>query len=130
MPEQREQFRQRVEELVAGFEGGVDRHEWVTRRYPKRLKDDDRQVFEVPALYLHEGKRGQEPLCEAPSGPFRQRFLTRFPARAFPSSLLPTSLGRPSRDDRRCHRDLVILAPGRPDGPPQLAEVGIEVLDS
>src|SRR5258705_1109038 len=39
-------------------------------------------------------------------------------------------LARPSRDDRRCHRDLVILAPGRPDGPPQLEEVGIEVLDA
>jgi hypothetical protein len=24
-------------------------------------------------------KRGQEPLCEAPFGPFRQRFLTPFP---------------------------------------------------
>src|SRR2546427_138335 len=39
-------------------------------------------------------------------------------------------LARPSRDDRRCHRDLVILAPGRPDGPPQLEEVGIEDLDA
>src|SRR5438552_12949229 len=39
-------------------------------------------------------------------------------------------LARPSRDDRRCHRDLVILAPGRPDGPPQLEEVRIEVLDA
>ena len=27
MPEQREQFRRRVEELVARFEGDVDRHE-------------------------------------------------------------------------------------------------------
>jgi hypothetical protein len=55
MPEQREQFRRRVEELVARFEREVDRHEWVTRRYPKRLKDDDRQVYEVPALYLQKG---------------------------------------------------------------------------
>jgi hypothetical protein len=28
--------------------------------------------------YWHGSKRGQEPLCEAPYGPFRQRFLTPF----------------------------------------------------
>ena len=39
-------------------------------------------------------------------------------------------LSRADRDDRCCHRELVILAPGRPDGPPQLPEVGIEVLDA
>jgi hypothetical protein len=55
MPEQREQFRRRVEELVARFEAEVDRHEWVTRRYPKRLRDDAREVYEVPALYLQKG---------------------------------------------------------------------------
>jgi hypothetical protein len=53
--ERREQFRRRVEELVARFEGEVDRREWVTRRYPKRLRDDARQVYEVPALYLQKG---------------------------------------------------------------------------
>jgi len=55
MSEQREQFRRRVEELVARFEGEVDRHEWVTRRYAKRLRDDARQVYEFPALYLQKG---------------------------------------------------------------------------
>jgi hypothetical protein len=55
MSEQREQFRRRVEELVARFEGEVDRREWVTRRYPKRLRDDAREVYEVPALYLQKG---------------------------------------------------------------------------
>ncbi len=55
MSEQREQFRRRVEELVARVEGEVDRREWVTRRYPKRLRDDGRQVSEVPALYLQKG---------------------------------------------------------------------------
>jgi hypothetical protein len=55
MSEQREQFRGRVEELVARFEGEVDRDEWVTRRYPKKLRDDTRQVYEVPALYLQKG---------------------------------------------------------------------------
>jgi hypothetical protein len=53
--EQREQFQRRVEELVTRFEGEVDRREWITRRYPKRLRDDARQVYEVPALYLQKG---------------------------------------------------------------------------
>jgi hypothetical protein len=55
MPEKREEFRRRVEELVARFESEVDRHEWATRRYPKKLRDDARQVYEVPALYLQKG---------------------------------------------------------------------------
>jgi hypothetical protein len=55
MCDQREQFQRRTEELVARFEAEVDRREWVTRRYPKRLRDDARQVYEVPALYLQKG---------------------------------------------------------------------------
>jgi hypothetical protein len=55
MSEQREQFRRRVDELVSGFEGGVDRREWLTRRYPKRLRDDTGEVYEIPALYLQKG---------------------------------------------------------------------------
>ena len=55
MSEQREQFRRRIEELVAQFEGEVDRREWVTRRYPKKLRDDSGEVYEAPALYLQKG---------------------------------------------------------------------------
>jgi hypothetical protein len=55
MSEQREKSRQRVEELVTQFEAEVDRREWITRRYPKRLRDDARQVYEIPALYLQKG---------------------------------------------------------------------------
>ena len=55
MSEQREKFQRRVEELVCLFEAEVDRHEWVTRRYPKRMRDNDREVYEVPALYLQKG---------------------------------------------------------------------------
>ena len=29
--------------------------EWVTRRYPKKLRDEARQVYEVPALHLQKG---------------------------------------------------------------------------
>jgi hypothetical protein len=55
MSEQREQFQRRVEGLVARFEEEVDRREWITRRYPKRLRDDAREVYEVPALYVQKG---------------------------------------------------------------------------
>ena len=55
MSEQREQFQRRVEELVAQFEREVDRREWVTGRYPKKLRDEARQVYEVPALRLQKG---------------------------------------------------------------------------
>jgi hypothetical protein len=55
MSEQREQFQRRIEELVARFEQDVDRDEWITRRYPKRLRDDARAVYEVPALRLQKG---------------------------------------------------------------------------
>ena len=55
MSEQSEQFQGRIEELVAQFEREVDRSEWITRRYPKKLRDDARQVYEVPAMYLQKG---------------------------------------------------------------------------
>jgi hypothetical protein len=55
MSEQREQFRRRVEELVERFEKEIDRGEWFTRRYPKRLRDDAREVYEVPALLVQRG---------------------------------------------------------------------------
>lgn len=50
-----ERFQRRVEELVARFEADVDPGEWVTRRYPKRLRDEVREVYEVPALYVQKG---------------------------------------------------------------------------
>ncbi len=55
MSQDRERFQERVEELVAQFEREVDSNEWVTRRYQKRMRDDDRTVYEVPALYLQKG---------------------------------------------------------------------------
>jgi hypothetical protein len=55
MPAQREQFQRRIDELVAQVESEVDGREWVTRRYPKRLRDDPGEVYEVPALYLQKG---------------------------------------------------------------------------
>ena len=51
----RQEFQRRIHELVARFEAEVDRSEWITRRYPKRMRDDARDVFEVSALYLQKG---------------------------------------------------------------------------
>src|SRR5579864_8272643 len=44
-----------------------------------------------------------------------------------PRNLLHTH-GR--RGYGRCHCELVVIVPGRPDGPPQLEEVSVEVLDT
>ena len=55
MCQQREQFQTRVQELVSRFEKEVDGAEWLTRRYPKKLRDEDRQVYVVPSLRLQKG---------------------------------------------------------------------------
>ena len=55
MSEQRDQFQQRVETLVERVREWVEPHEWVTKPYPKKMRDVDRQVFEVPALFLQKG---------------------------------------------------------------------------
>ncbi len=55
MCQQRERFQRQVEELLSRFEREVDGAEWLTRRYPKKLRDEDRQVYEVPSLRLQKG---------------------------------------------------------------------------
>ena len=55
MSEPRQQFEKRIEELVTRFEQDVDREEWVTRRYPKRLRDETGAVYQIPALDLQKG---------------------------------------------------------------------------
>jgi hypothetical protein len=55
MPEQRDEFQKRVEALVKQISEWVEQHEWVTKPYPKRMWDVDRQVFEVPSLFLQKG---------------------------------------------------------------------------
>jgi hypothetical protein len=54
MSEERDNFRKQVEALVDDVRGWVESHEWVTRPYPKKIRDSDRQVFEVPALILQK----------------------------------------------------------------------------
>ena len=55
MSEQREQFQKRVEALVDEVSRWAEPHEWVTKAYAKRMRDVDRQVFEIPALFLQKG---------------------------------------------------------------------------
>ena len=55
MSDERDRFQKRVESLVEQVKGWVEPHEWVTKPYPKRMRDVDRQVFEIPALFLQKG---------------------------------------------------------------------------
>ena len=55
MSEQRDQFQKLVGALVKQVQEWVEPHEWVTKPYPKKMRDVDRQVFEVPALFLQKG---------------------------------------------------------------------------
>jgi len=55
MSEQRNQFQSRVEALVEQVREWVEPHEWVTKPYPKKMRDALNQVFQVPALFLQKG---------------------------------------------------------------------------
>ena len=55
MSEQRDQFQKRVEALVTQVKEWAEPHEWVPKPYPKRMRDVERQIFEIPALFLQKG---------------------------------------------------------------------------
>ena len=55
MSERRDQFKNRVEALVERVRGWVEPHEWVTKTYPKKMRDVENQVYEIPALFLQRG---------------------------------------------------------------------------
>jgi hypothetical protein len=55
MSEQRDLFQNRINTLVEQVGGWVSSHEWVTKTYPKKMRDVDHQVYEVPALFLQKG---------------------------------------------------------------------------
>lgn len=50
-----DEFRDRVQNLVNQVRGWVEPQEWVTKPYPKRMRDDQDQKFEVPSLFLQKG---------------------------------------------------------------------------
>jgi hypothetical protein len=55
MSKQRDQFHTRVENLVEQVRGWVEPHEWVTKEYPKKMRDVENQVYQIPALFLQKG---------------------------------------------------------------------------
>ena len=54
MAEQRDRWRARMDELVAQVAGWVERNDWVTKPYPKKMRDTDGTVFEVPSLFIQK----------------------------------------------------------------------------
>lgn len=54
MSQQLERFRELVESLVAQVASWAP-SEWATKTYPKRMRDDDGLLHEVPALFLQKG---------------------------------------------------------------------------
>jgi hypothetical protein len=55
MSQQRDRFQTLVIGLVKQVGAWVERHEWVTKPYPKKMRDVERNVFEIPALFLQKG---------------------------------------------------------------------------
>ncbi len=55
MPDVREQFQKRVGALVKKVQDWTQPHEWITKVYPKKMRDADERVFEAPALFLQKG---------------------------------------------------------------------------
>ena len=55
MSERRDQFQNRVDALASQVRAWVEPHEWVTKPYPKKIRDVDDQVYVAQALYLQKG---------------------------------------------------------------------------
>ncbi len=55
MSEQRNEFQKRVEALVEQVRKWVEPHEWVTKVYPKKMRDVEGQAYQAPALFLQKG---------------------------------------------------------------------------
>ena len=55
MSEESRRFQERIEDLVGQFEEALRQTEWILRRYPKRLRGESREIYEVPSLYIQKG---------------------------------------------------------------------------
>lgn len=55
MTEREEKFTDRVTRLVRQVKSWTEPHEWVTKEYPKKMRDGARQLFVVPSLFLQKG---------------------------------------------------------------------------
>ena len=55
MSEARDRWRERLDDLVGKVRGWVESEHWVTKPYPKKMRDSDGTVFEVPSLFMQKG---------------------------------------------------------------------------
>ena len=55
MSKELQRFQARVVDLVDQVKCWAEPHEWVTKAYPKRMRDVDEQAYEIPALFLQKG---------------------------------------------------------------------------
>ena len=55
MSQQLEQFKSRVSELVKQVREWAEPHEWVTKEYPKKIRDNGQQIDEISSLFLQKG---------------------------------------------------------------------------
>jgi len=44
-----------VQALVDQVRAWVEPHEWITKTYPKKMRDTENRIFENPALFLQKG---------------------------------------------------------------------------
>jgi hypothetical protein len=51
----RDRWRTTLDRLVADVKAWVEPSEWVTKPYPKQMRDADGAVYEVPSLFLQRG---------------------------------------------------------------------------
>jgi hypothetical protein len=55
MSKRRSQYQKRVKALVKQVTEWAESNEWITKPYPKKMRDVDQQIFEIPALFLQKG---------------------------------------------------------------------------
>lgn len=55
MSVQSDKFATQVGGLVGTFQSAVAGTEWVTQEYPKKMRDEDNELFTVPTLTLQKG---------------------------------------------------------------------------
>jgi hypothetical protein len=55
MSDERDQFQSRVEHLIEQVKRWVEPHEWVTKDYPKKMRDANGHSYLVAALFLQKG---------------------------------------------------------------------------
>lgn len=55
MPAGRDEFRKSVASLIEQVKSWAEPQEWATKEYPKKMRDRDGHVYDVPSLPLQKG---------------------------------------------------------------------------